>query len=120
MEGRTTVVRHGFPMRRSEAPAPRFDSGNQDDNMKTARSVSIVTLALALAGGLVSGPAAAEVPKAPVKISVMDANKNGRIEKEEYVAYMTKAFDEAAGAKGYCTFEEVAAGFRRFEITANP
>ncbi|MBI4757161.1 MAG: hypothetical protein HY778_17450 [Betaproteobacteria bacterium] len=49
----------------------------------------------------------------------MDTNKNGRIEKAEYMEYVGKAFDSAAGAKGYCTFEEVKAGFDYLKTTTS-
>jgi len=42
----------------------------------------------------------------------MDTNKNGKVEKDEYLAFMAKEFDKAAGKKGYCTFEEVDKGVK--------
>jgi len=88
--------------------------------MRFAPTLSAAVLTLALAGGLASAPVFADIPKAPSKISVMDTNKNGRIEKEEYLAYMGKEFDKSAGSKGYCTFEEVAEGFRQMRLEPNP
>lgn len=82
--------------------------------MKTAKFVSALALALAL-GASVSVPAFADLPKAEERINIraLDTNKNGKIEKDEYLAFMAKEFDKSAGAKGYCTFEEVDRGFRR-------
>ena len=80
--------------------------------MKIMKPVSALAVVLALgAGSVVTSTAWADLPKAPSKISVIDANKNGKIEKSEYLAFMSSAFDKAAGAKGYCTYEEVQAGF---------
>lgn len=31
--------------------------------------------------------------------------------KNEYLEFMGKKFDQAAGAKGYCTFEEIKQAF---------
>ena len=80
--------------------------------MKLARILSAAALTVALTGGMVFSPAYADLPKGPAAISVIDSNKNGRIEKEEYLSYMGTEFDKSAGAKGYCTFEEIATGFR--------
>lgn len=86
--------------------------------MSTRKSVSILALALALGGGMLATPAFADLPKEPGDIRVMDTNKNGKIEKDEYIAYVSKMFDKTAGAKGYCTFEEVKKGFREgFDFT---
>ncbi len=80
--------------------------------MKLMQPVSALALVLALgAGGLVTSAAYAATPTAPAKIAVMDTNKNGRIEKSEYLAYMSSAFDKTAGAKGYCSYEEIEKGF---------
>lgn len=80
--------------------------------MKLVNSASAVALLLALSGGLVSGQALADLPTAKVDIRTIDTNKNGRVEKDEYLAFMAKEFDKAAGKKGYCTFEEIDKGFR--------
>lgn len=80
--------------------------------MKLTKSASVVGLILALAGGLGATPAAAELPKAPQDIRAMDTNKNGKVEKAEYLAFLAKMFDETAGSKGYCSFEEIDRGFR--------
>lgn len=80
--------------------------------MSTRKSLSILALTLALGGGMLATPAFADLPSKPDDIKVMDTNKNGKVEKDEYLAYMAKMFDKSAGAKGYCTFEEVAKGFR--------
>lgn len=87
--------------------------------MKLAHSLSALVLSVALLGGFAT-PTFADVPKAPNNISNIDSNKNGRIEKEEYLTYMSAAFDELAGAKGYCTFEEVKEGFRRMNELPTP
>lgn len=82
--------------------------------MRTAKFVSALALALALGAG-VSAPAFADLPKAEQRVNIraLDTNKNGKVEKDEYLAFMAKEFDKSAGAKGYCTFEEVDRGFRR-------
>lgn len=87
--------------------------------MKLVHSLSSLALIAALLGAF-AAPAFADIPKAPSNISVMDTNKNGRIEKEEFLAYMSASFDELAGAKGYCTFEEVEEGFRRLHKMIEP
>lgn len=81
--------------------------------MKLASTFSAAAVTLALIGGMASTSALAEVPKAPKDIAAMDTNKNGRIEKDEYVTAMTAEFEKTAGSKGYCTFEEVAEGWRQ-------
>ena len=80
--------------------------------MNLIKSASVVALAMALAGGLAAQTALADLPNTPANVKVMDKNKNGRIEKDEYLAYMGAQFDKAAGKKGYCTFEEVSSGLR--------
>lgn len=81
--------------------------------MRLTNTVTAIALGLALAGGSVA-PSFADVPKAPQKISDIDANKDKKITKEEYLAFMAKAFDSSAGSKGYCTYEEIAKGFNGF------
>lgn len=80
--------------------------------MKLAHSLSALALSVALLGGFAT-PTFAALPKAPTNISAIDTNKNGRIEKEEYLAHMSASFDQLAGGKGYCSFEEVKEGFRQ-------
>jgi hypothetical protein len=81
--------------------------------MKLVKSASAVVLALALSSGLMSPQALADVPSKPTDIRSLDTNKNGKIEKDEYLAFMSREFDKAAGKKGYCTFEEVEQGVRK-------
>ncbi len=81
--------------------------------MSLSKSASVVALAIALAGGLAAQTALADLPNTPANVKVMDKNKNGRIEKDEYLAYMGAQFDRLAGKKGYCTFEEVSDGMRK-------
>ncbi len=79
--------------------------------MNRRESVSALAAAAFVAGGIAVAPARADLPKAQtVNIKAMDTNKNGRIEKEEYMAAMSAMFDRAAGTKGYCTYEEVSKG----------
>ncbi len=80
--------------------------------MKLVKSASAIALVMALSAGLVSGQALADVPSKPTDIRTLDTNKNGKVEKDEYLAFMSKEFDKAAGKKGYCTFEEVHKGFQ--------
>ena len=80
--------------------------------MKLINSASAVAMALALSGGLVSSPAWADLPSQTGDIRVIDTNKNKRVEKDEYLAFMAKEFNKTAGKKGYCTFEEVDQAFR--------
>ena len=80
--------------------------------MSLMKSASVVALAIALAGGLAAQTALADLPNTPANVKIMDKNKNGRIEKAEYLAYMGAQFDKLAGKKGYCTFEEVSGGLR--------
>ncbi|MGL1832522.1 hypothetical protein ACKVEX_02830 [Rhodocyclaceae bacterium SMB388] len=87
--------------------------------MKLAHSLSAAFLSVALLGGF-AAPAFADIPTAPKNISVIDTNNNGRIEKEEFLAYMSASFDDLAGDKGYCTFEEVKEGFRRLHELPTP
>ncbi|GAB4181079.1 MAG: hypothetical protein Fur0039_25930 [Rhodocyclaceae bacterium] len=82
--------------------------------MTLSKSATAIALALALTGGLAAAPAFADLPSKPQDIRIMDTNKNGRVEKQEYLAFMAKAFDETAGAKGYCTFEEIDRAIRGF------
>ncbi|HRP95080.1 MAG TPA: hypothetical protein PL143_02415 [Rhodocyclaceae bacterium] len=87
--------------------------------MKLFKSLLTAALATAFLGGAVA-PVFAELPKEPKNISVMDTNNNGRIEKDEFLAYMSTSFDELAGDKGYCTFEEVKLGFERLNEMIAP
>ena len=80
--------------------------------MSLSKSASTIALAVALAGGLATQIALADLPNTPANVKVMDKNKNGKIEKEEYLAYMGRRFDRLAGNKGYCTFEEISTGLR--------
>ena len=82
--------------------------------MFATRFASVVALNLALAGGFASAPAYADIPKQPESIKDIDTNKNGRVEKDEYLAFMSRMFDKSAGAKGYCTFQEVERGYKTF------
>ncbi|MEF8730699.1 MAG: EF-hand domain-containing protein [Candidatus Accumulibacter meliphilus] len=79
--------------------------------MKLTNTTSAIALLMALSGGLVSGQALADLPSPQVDIRTIDTNKNGKVEKDEYLAFMAKEFDKSAGKKGYCTFEEVNQGF---------
>jgi hypothetical protein len=75
-----------------------------------------LALALALCATLAAAPALADLPRVQQQdIRAMDTNKNGRIEKDEYLAAMGKMFGQLSGAKGYCTFEEVSEGLRAVE-----
>jgi hypothetical protein len=79
--------------------------------MKLIKIASVVALAAVLAGGLAVNTAFADLPKKPLNVKVMDTNKNGRIEKSEYLAFMGAEFDKLAGGKGYCTYAEIEKGF---------
>ncbi len=81
--------------------------------MDRRKSVGALAAALMLVGSLAAMPARADLPRVVVDLREMDKNKNGRIEREEYLAAMAEMFDKAAGAKGYCTFEEVRTGLRQ-------
>jgi hypothetical protein len=80
--------------------------------MKLSSIVAPALLGLALASptlayaqqGLVKSPA--EQQRLLMK---MDANKDNRISKQEYLAAMGAVFDKHAGAKGYCTPDEAMA-----------
>lgn len=87
--------------------------------MKLTNSIATTALIVFISGGFMAGQALADLPAKPGNISVMDTNKNGKIEKDEYLAYMAKGFDESAGSKGYCTFAEVEAGFKKMAETFN-
>lgn len=80
--------------------------------MKLLKAASAIALASMLAGGLATNTAFADLPKKPLNVKVMDTNKNDRIEKAEYLAFMGAQFDKLAGGKGYCTYQEVADGIR--------
>ena len=84
--------------------------------MPTARTTPRILLALTCSTLLAAPLAHADLPKVDAKPDVreMDANNNGRIEKDEYVSYITRSFEKAAGAKGYCTYEELLGGFKRW------
>jgi hypothetical protein len=82
--------------------------------MNRRQSISTLASAALAVGALASSAAYADLPKAQqVNVKDMDANKNGRIEKDEYLAYMSRMFDAAAGSKGYCTFQEVVDSMRQ-------
>ena len=75
-------------------------------------TTTAVALALALSGTFVAAPALADLPSKPGDIRVMDTDRNGKVEKQEYLAFMAKEFEKTAGAKGYCTFAEIDQAFR--------
>jgi hypothetical protein len=79
--------------------------------MSTRKSVSILALSLALAGGMIATPAFAADNSAEM-MKMMDTNNNGKIEKDEYLAYQSKMFDKMAGTKGYITAPEAMKSFR--------
>lgn len=79
--------------------------------MSTRKSVSILALSLALAGGMIATPAFADQSADMMKM--MDTNKNGMIEKDEYLAYQSKVFDKMqVDKKGGATMKEVMKSFR--------
>ncbi len=81
--------------------------------MDRRQSVTALAAAAMVAGSFMAAPARADLPKVVVDLREMDKNKNGRIERDEYLAAMAEMFDRAAGSKGYCTFEEVRTGLRQ-------
>ncbi len=82
--------------------------------MNRRNTLHALMIGAAAAAGTAATMARADLPKAQrVNVKDMDVNRNGRIEKDEYLAFMGRMFDQAAGVKGYCTFEEVADGFKR-------
>lgn len=82
--------------------------------MNTMKTASVIALAVVLAGGMAAQqPAWADLPNTPANVKIMDKNNNGKIEKSEYLAYMSAQFDRLAGNKGYCTYEEVSSGLKR-------
>lgn len=83
--------------------------------MKLKHALPATALAFALATGFAANTAFAEVPKAVKNVAVMDTDKNGQVSKQEYLAFMGKAFDSVAGAKGYCTYEEITKGFKNLQ-----
>jgi hypothetical protein len=79
--------------------------------MSTRKSVSIVALSLALAGGMIATPAFAADNSAEM-MKMMDTNKNGMIEKDEYLAYHSKMFDKMpVDKKGGATMTDVMKTF---------
>jgi len=79
--------------------------------MSTRKSVSILALSLALAGGMIATPAFAD--KMDDMTKMMDTNKNGMIEKDEYLAYHSKVFDKMpVDKKGGATMKDVMKSFR--------
>lgn len=78
--------------------------------MNTRKSVSILALSLALAGGMIATPAFSADHSSDM-MKMMDTNKNGKIEKDEYIAYQSKVYDKMAGTKGYITVEETMHAF---------
>lgn len=84
--------------------------------MNRRQSVTALASAALAVGGLAAFPAQADLPKAgKINVKDMDTNKNNRIEKDEYLAYMSGVFDRAAGTKGYCTFQEVVAAMSQLK-----
>jgi len=76
------------------------------------KSLSVKSLSGAVLLGLTvlaASPSFAANPCAPTSnVKAMDANRDGKVTKDEYLAAMGATFDKAAGAKGYCTYEEIA------------
>ncbi|MBK7355947.1 EF-hand domain-containing protein [Propionivibrio sp.] len=74
---------------------------------------------MALAGGMVATPAFAD--KSDDMMKMMDTNKNGMIEKDEYLAYQSKVFDKmAADKKGQATMKDVMKAFPAAFAPINP
>lgn len=80
--------------------------------MSPIKSASVLLLAVALTGGPSINAVLADLPSKPQSVKVMDLNKNGKIEKREYLAFMGAEFDKLSGAKGYCTYNEVKTGLK--------
>jgi hypothetical protein len=78
---------------------------------RLGKSATIIALVMALGAGFTAAPAQADTPSQPWSIKAMDANKDGKVTKSEYLEFMGKQFDKSAGAKGYCTFEEIKQAF---------
>ena len=62
--------------------------------MSTTRRFTTVALAMLLGAGLLASPVHAELPKEPRNVAVMDANKDGKIDRVEYLDYMGTLFDK--------------------------
>lgn len=78
------------------------------------KSISAKSLSGAVLLGLAvlassSGIAADTGLKSAEAIRKMDTNRDGKLSKDEFLAAMGAVFDKHAGAKGYCTADEVAA-----------
>lgn len=73
--------------------------------MKLTKIASALALGVALTAGSAGFALADLPPNSPIRL--MDANKDNKVTKEEFLAYHAKMFDSVAGKKGYCTYEEL-------------
>ena len=78
--------------------------------MSTRKSLSILALSLALGGGMIATPSFAADNSADM-MKMMDTNKNGMVEKDEYIAYHSKMFDKMAGTKSNLSSQDVMKSF---------
>jgi hypothetical protein len=70
------------------------------------KSATAIALLMALGAGFAATPALADLPSKQ-DVKEVDANKDGKVSKQEFLAFMGKRFEQTAGAKGYCTYEEI-------------
>lgn len=78
-------------------------------NVKTLLGAAILGFAV-----LASTPTLAQTIS-NADIMKMDTNKDGRLDRSEYLAAMIKVFDAHAGAKGYCTPTEAMAVMKEIQ-----
>jgi hypothetical protein len=60
---------------------------------------------------LASGASLAQASRVLTNAEIMrmDLNKDGRVTKDEFLSAMGKVFDDQAGAKGYCSADDMRA-----------
>ena len=81
------------------------------------RIATAVSMTVALAGGLGAGTATAAemMENNPKNIElVMDSNRDGRIDRNEFIRYQSRVFDRMAGTRGHVTAAEVSKMMKDF------
>jgi hypothetical protein len=79
--------------------------------------VTALSMVVALAAGVAGGTATAAdmMQNNPENTGkAMDYNKDGRIDRYEFVRYQGRMFDQMAGTKGYATYADVSKMMKDF------
>ncbi len=74
----------------------------------THSPLRVKSLFSAAALGIALFAASPVYAQSSAEISKMDLDKDGKVTRREFLTTMVDVFDKHAGAKGYCTADEIA------------